>query len=128
MEIMDELYVFRPRLTDAAKDALYYASPKGLPAIQVKDLMEVRGFDFSAFPNPLASVHSTLRRLTSQGEIAALTNKGATEYRWNGPHYGARSSLANLLSQRATRKQMDSKARARINRLLEHKAGIRTVS
>jgi hypothetical protein len=127
MELMDELYVFRPRLTDAVKDAVYYASPEKLPAAQVKDYMEVRGFNFSGFTNPLASVHSTLRRLVVQGDIGVELDRGITMYTWKGPHYGARSSLANLLPEPDVWKQMNRKSRARINRQLEQKAGIRTV-
>src|SRR5712692_6133667 len=126
MQIVDELYVFKPRLTDSVKDAVYYASPKRLPAVQVKELMEVRGFDFADFANPLASVHSTLRRLASQGEIGTEIEKGFTVYWWKGPHYGARNSLANLLSEREVQKQMDVKIRARIDQELERRAGIRT--
>lgn len=127
MELMDEMNIFRPRLTDAVKDAVYYASPEKLPAAQVKEYMEVRGFNFSAFTNPLASVHSTLRRLVTQGDIGVELVRGLTMYSWKGPHYGARSSLANMLSDREIRKQMSRKIRTRINRDLEQKAGIRTV-
>ncbi len=126
MDITNELGVFRPRLTDAVKDAVYYAKPKALPAAQVKELMEVRGFDFSGFPNPLASVHSTLRRLAAQGRIGAEADEGSTVYSWTGPHYGARNSLANFLSEREVRERMDAKSRARINRELALRAGIKT--
>jgi hypothetical protein len=126
MELMDEMNILRPRLTDAVKDAVYYASPERLPAAQVKDYMEVRGFNFSDFTNPLASVHSTLRRLVTQGDISAELDRGVTMYSWKGPHYGARNSQANMLSERDIRKQMSQKRRARINRDLEQKCGIRT--
>jgi len=126
VEVMEELGIFQPRLTDAVKDAIYYASPKMLPAVQVKELMEVRGFDFSGFVNPLASVHSTLRRLATQGVISASDDKGSSVYVWKGPHYGARNSLANMLSEREVHRKMDVKARERINRQLERR-GIKTI-
>ncbi len=102
MRIIEELGVFAPRLTDAIKDALYSAyweaGPRRLPAIQVKELLEVRGFDFSGLVNPLASVHSTLRRLATQKAIGSAQDQaGSTIYWWNGPHYGTRLSLANVL-------------------------------
>ncbi len=102
MRIIEELGIFTPRLTDAIKDALYSAyseaGPRKLPAVQVKELLQVRGFDFSGLANPLASVHSTLRRLATQRAIGSATERGgATIYWWNGPHYGARMSLANVL-------------------------------
>jgi hypothetical protein len=80
MDILDKLSVFKPRLTDAVKDALYSAfdsqGHRNLPAIQVKEQMEIRRFDFSNFPHPLASVHSTLRRLADQGSIGSTVRDG----------------------------------------------------
>ncbi len=123
MHTLDELSVFTPRLTDAVKDALYSALDFGghrrLPAIQVKELMEVRRFDFSNLPNPLASVHSTLRRLAVQGSIGSTVQMGSTVYFWNGPHYGARRSLANMLATDAEQRQeMARKIQSRIDQRL----------
>jgi hypothetical protein len=131
MHTLDELSAFTPRLTDAVKDALYSAfDSKGhrkLPAIQVKELMEVRRFDFSNFPNPLASVHSTLRRLVDQGSIGSAVQMGSAVYYWKGPHYGARRSLANMLATDAEqRKQMAHKIQSRIDQHLS-RSGIRRV-
>ena len=131
IDILDELSVFKPRLTDAVKDALYSAfDSKGhrkLPAIQVKEQMEIRRFDFSNFPNPLASVHSTLRRLADQGSIGSTVQMGSTVYFWNGPHYGARRSLANMLATYAEQRQrMGGKIQSRIDQRLS-RSGIRRV-
>jgi hypothetical protein len=131
MHTLDELSVFAPRLTDAVKDALYSAfdsrGHRKLPAVQVKELMEVRRFDFSNFPNPLASVHSTLRRLADQGSIGSTVQMGSTVYFWKGPHYGARRSLANMLATDAEqRKQMARKIQSRIDQRLM-RSGIRRV-
>jgi hypothetical protein len=131
MHTLDELSVFTPRLTDAVKDALYSAvdsrGHRKLPAIQVKELMEVRRFDFSNFPNPLASVHSTLRRLADQGSIGSGVQMGSTVYFWNGPHYGARRSLANMLATDAEQRQrMAGKIQSRIDQRLA-RSGIRRV-
>jgi hypothetical protein len=131
MTTLDELSLLAPRLTDAVKDALYSAfDSKGhrkLPAIQVKELMEVRRFDFSNFPNPLASVHSTLRRLADQGSIGSTVQMGSSVYFWKGPHYGARRSLANMLAVDAEqRKQMARKIQKRVDQQLM-RAGIRGV-
>lgn len=129
MHTLDELSVFTPRLTDAVKDALYSAlnsrGHRRMPAIQVKELMEVRRFDFSNFPNPLASVHSTLRRLADQGSIGSTVRMGATVYFWNGAHYGARRSPANMLAQDAEQQQhIARKIQSRIDQRLT-KSGIR---
>jgi hypothetical protein len=124
MELFGHLDIGTPRLTDAVKDALYAADPeRRLPAIQVKDLMEIRGFDFADFTNPLASVHSTLRRLAAQGEIGSLAEKGTMTYWWKRPRWGARNSLANMLADRDLAKKMDEKIRERVNQNLA-KSGI----
>jgi hypothetical protein len=126
MYIFGQLNVGTPKLTDAVKDALYAADPgRRLPAIQVKDLMELRGFDFINFTNPLASVHSTLRRLAVQGVVGSRPEKGAMVYWWNGPRYGARNSLANMLAGREQTKQMGAKIRERVDKGLS-KFGIYT--
>jgi hypothetical protein len=130
MDILDELSVFKPRLTDAVKDALYSAfdsqGHRKLPAIQVKEQMEIRRFDFSNFPHPLASVHSTLRPLADQGSIGSTVQMGST-YFWNGPHYDARRSLANMLARDAEpRQRMAGKIQSGIDPRLS-RSGIRAV-
>ena len=81
--------------------------------------MEVRRFDFSNFTNPLASVHSTLRRLADQDSIGSTVQMGSTVYFWKGPHYGARRSLANMLATDAEQRlQMDRKISDRIEKSL----------
>jgi hypothetical protein len=118
MAIFGELDIGTPRLTEGVKDALYAAHPRKLPAIQVKDVMEARGFDFSNFANPLASVHSTLRRLAGQGEVGSGPEKGMVAYWWKGPHWGARTSLANILAERELSMKVSEKIRDRVNQNL----------
>jgi hypothetical protein len=118
MDFFGQLDVGTPRLTDAVKDALYTAHPRKLPAIHVKELMEVRGFDFANLTNPLASVHSTLRRLAGQGEVGSGSQRGVAMYWWQGPHWGARNSLANMLADRELSQKMDEKIRERVNQSL----------
>jgi len=127
MDLMDELRIVAPRLTDAVKDAMYYASPRKLPADQVKALMELRGFSFSHFSNPLASLHSTLRRLSTQGEVLVERDRGRIVYSWKGPHYGARQSLANMLANGDLQKLMNARIRSSVNSKLEKTSKIRTV-
>lgn len=124
MKMLGEVSIVDPSLTDAVKDALY-ADPKSrkVPAIQVQDVMEIRGYDFANFGNPLASVHSTLRRLAAQGEIGSAIQNGQTVYWWNKTRYGARNSLANMLAAEELRKKVDRKIRARVDQQLR-KSGI----
>jgi hypothetical protein len=121
MNVLDELSLFRPRLTTAVKDALYWAlgshGHRKLSATDAKLLMEVRRYDFSNFPNPLASVHSTLRRLANQGEIGSAVEKGRTVYFWNGPIFHDRGTMTAVDAEQ--RVQMDRKIQERIDQRLE---------
>ncbi len=111
MNFFGEIDVSEPSLTEVVKDALY-ETPRKLPAIQVKELMEIfRSFDFSNYANPLASVHSTLRRLARQVEIGVGLERNSAVYWWDGPRWGARNSLANMLDDREMSKKMDEKIR-----------------
>src|ERR1051325_1586626 len=40
-----------------------------LTASEIRDLLEQRGFDMKSYSNPLATLHTVLRRLTDAGEI-----------------------------------------------------------
>lgn len=103
MNILNEIGVFSPRLTDAIKDALYSAysevGPRKLPPIQV----------------------STLRRLATQKGIGSEAGKmGEVVYWWSGPHYGARTSLANVLeTNRQQAREMQTKIAARVRGRIE---------
>jgi len=108
MTVLGQMDAEGASLTDAVKDALY-AADRSLPATQVRDVMELHGFSFAGLVNPLASVHSTLRRLAAQGDIKAATKMGETVYEWSGPRYGARKSLANILAERELAGKMDAK-------------------
>lgn len=120
MHYLGQLNVDTPKLTDAVKDALYSADPRRrLPATDVRDVMKVRGFEFANFANPLASVDSTLRRLAAQKVISARPERGTTVYWWNGPRYGARNSLANLLADRDQAEHMDGKIQERVDQALK---------
>lgn len=52
-------------ITEAVKIALFVATSqsKRLTPIQVKEQAEQRGFDFSDYTNPMASIHSILKRM-----------------------------------------------------------------
>jgi hypothetical protein len=60
---------------------------KGLTAKQVRDAIQNGEImDLSAYSNPLASIHTTLRRLVEQGEAAPFgTGTGETSYRLSDP-------------------------------------------
>src|ERR1035438_6007069 len=52
-------------VTEAVRLALYLAKLKGerLTPLQIRELAESRGFNFSEYTNPMASIHTILRRM-----------------------------------------------------------------
>ena len=54
-----------------------------LSASDLKNRMEVKGFDFSKYSNPLASIHTVLRRLVKSREVKVVPQKGGKKtYQW----------------------------------------------
>ncbi len=54
-----------------------------LSAGEVKQRMERKGFDFSKYSNPLASVHVVLQRLVKHGQVKVIPQKGGKKaYQW----------------------------------------------
>jgi hypothetical protein len=54
-------------LTDACKTALRCAKAPLTP-LEVRDRLQATGFDVNRYSNPLAAIHTVLRRLTESGE------------------------------------------------------------
>ncbi len=109
-QLLQRLPAGSPKLTDAVRDAVYYASGCGLTAAEVRDRVAKRSPDLAGNPHLLAAIHSTLRRLERQGEISSESLNGAAAYQWNGPTYGARNSLANQLACPADPEQPNPRA------------------
>jgi len=101
LALAGEVPATEQQLTEAVLDALY-RSESALTPKEVKKALESSRFDFSRFTNPLASIHSTLRRLSNRPEISARTGmNGKAAFSWVGTRYGARRSLANMLATNA---------------------------
>jgi hypothetical protein len=74
-------------LTDACKTSLRCAGVPMTP-LEVRDRLQSTGFDISKYSNPLAAIHTVLRRLTESGEVQrrASRSKGVTyEFRPSEP-------------------------------------------
>jgi hypothetical protein len=73
----------KPGFVDAVRSALK-GSPSGLTAAQVKQVIVMtKKMDLSAYSNPMASIHTTLRRFKEKGEVEETTNEtGDKVYRW----------------------------------------------
>jgi hypothetical protein len=90
-----------PNLTDSVRAALRGAGEQGMTAIETREKLQSAGFDFSSFSNPLASVHTTLKRLIGHKEAVYGNDRGGKPvYVWALPVYGASASLANWIEDR----------------------------
>ena len=66
-------------LTDACKTSLRCAGAPMTP-LEVRDRLQSTGFAISKYSNPLAAIHTVLRRLTESGEVRrrASRSRGVT--------------------------------------------------
>ena len=74
-------------LTEACKTSLRCAAAPMTP-LEVRDRLQSTGFDINRYSNPLAAIHTVLRRLTASGEVRrrASRSKGVTyEFRATEP-------------------------------------------
>jgi hypothetical protein len=69
-------------LTEAVRRTLQ-ESHLALTAVEVGQRMEKHGFDLSKYSNPLASIHTVLKRLVTAGQVKVdLQPKNKKAYRW----------------------------------------------
>jgi hypothetical protein len=59
-------------LTDACRTLLRNAA-EPLSAVELRARLDAIGFDLQRYANPLAAIHTTLKRLAGAGEIAPVT-------------------------------------------------------
>ena len=75
-----------------------------LSASELKQRMEVKGFDFSRYSNPLASIHTVLQRLVKSGKVRVVPQKGGKKaYQWITVIDGLLSLLQNVSAVAAQR-------------------------
>jgi hypothetical protein len=69
-------------LTDLARATLQEAYMP-VSASDLMNRMEGKGFDFSKYSNPLASIHTVLRRLVKSRQVKVVPQKGGKKaYQW----------------------------------------------
>ena len=66
-------------MTDSIRGILAEAK-EPLSAAEIRDLLETMGFDMKSYSNPLATVHTVLRRLTESGETEAQEKDGVKKF------------------------------------------------
>ena len=70
-------------LTKTIRQILRGAAPLAVSAHEIKQVMEMQGFDFSGYSNPLATIHTVLNRLVKQGLAEPEKAPGDLKtYRW----------------------------------------------
>ena len=70
-------------LADACREILKQ-NPQYRTARGIRDSLIGSGYDITQHTNPLASVHSVLKRLAEKGDVEELEAEGKTRYRWKG--------------------------------------------
>jgi hypothetical protein len=102
----DEPITFAGTLTDACRAALKNAG-RPLAPMQVRDIIVALGYDLSQHKsNPLASIHSVLKRLAESGDVEQLTThtttasgtKDETLYFWTGRAEAGRAAYSNSIA------------------------------
>jgi hypothetical protein len=89
----DEITALRPDLfpdlirldvgfTEAVRKILEGNATEYLTPVQVRNELRRKGFDLSKYTNPLASIHTILKRLQDGGKVAVITREGKTLYKW----------------------------------------------
>lgn len=58
-------------MTDCIRDLLKDAT-EPLTAAEIREKLEVLGFDMKSYSNPLATIHTVLRRLTESEEVVTM--------------------------------------------------------
>ena len=62
-------------MTDSIRSILAQAG-KPLTAAEIRDRLEAIGFDMASYSNPLATIHTILRRLTEAAEADVQEDRG----------------------------------------------------
>ena len=69
-------------ITQAIRDLLYEHPNRWVSAPAVRDKLKEIGFPIDGYTQPLAVVHTTLKRLVRQEEFESGHIEGASRYRW----------------------------------------------
>ncbi len=82
LQELEQLVADPPGFTDSVRNVLRTNPECAVTATDVRDLLAEAGFTLSAYSNPLASIHTILKRLAERGEVTTITDNGQTYYRW----------------------------------------------
>jgi len=82
LQKLAEMVAGPPGFTDSVRNILRDVPSQALTAKEVRDLLRSAGFDLSSYTNPLASIHTILKRLAERGEAEVSECNGEVHYRW----------------------------------------------
>lgn len=82
LQKLEQLVADPPGFTDSVRNVLRTNPGDAATATAVRDLLAKAGFNLSAYSNPLASIHTILKRLAKRGEVTSSMNNGQIYYRW----------------------------------------------
>jgi hypothetical protein len=83
LEMIDE--VLKPEGITAAVRKTLRDAGKPLTPVEVKERMPALGFPLIRYSNPLASIHTILKRLARTESVDAVEQDGKTAYQWVVP-------------------------------------------
>jgi hypothetical protein len=72
--------------TDTIKQIFREASPNGVTPMQVRAKLQGAGYDLSGQSNPMASIHSVIRRLLQSEHLVPYGDASFGGFRWNDPN------------------------------------------
>lgn len=71
------------KLADACREILK-SYDKYMNAVEVRDALQMAGYDLGVFNNALASIHGVLKRLVESGDVLSVADlTGTALYKWN---------------------------------------------
>jgi hypothetical protein len=82
LDKLAQLVAGPPGFTDSVRNALRNNPSYSANAVGVRDMLMKAGFDMSGYSNPLASIHTILKRLAQRGEVSITVVSGEPFYRW----------------------------------------------
>jgi hypothetical protein len=83
LQKLAEMVAGPPGFTDSVRNVLRNVPSQALTAKKVRDLLRGAGFDLSSYTNPLASIHTILKRLAERREVEVSESNGEVHYRWS---------------------------------------------
>ena len=84
LQKLEKLVAGPPGFTDSVRNVLRSRPEYFVTAIGVRDWLAKEGYNLSQYSNPLASIHTILRRLAKSKEVFTEVKDGELYYRWKG--------------------------------------------